>query len=31
MGQFVIERDVPGIHNLSPAEVQAIARKSVEA
>jgi len=31
MPQFVIERDVPGAHNLTQAEVQAIARKSVEA
>ena len=30
MPQFVIERDVPGAHNLTDAEVQAIARKSVE-
>jgi hypothetical protein len=30
MPQFVIERDVPGAHLLSPAEVQALARKSVE-
>ena len=29
MPQFVIERDVPGVHKLSQAEVQAIARKSV--
>ena len=29
MPQFVIERDVPGVHNLSQAEVQEIARKSV--
>jgi hypothetical protein len=31
MPQFVIERDVPGAHLLSPAEVQEIARKSVAA
>ena len=31
MPQFVIEREVPGAHNLSDAEWQAIARKSVEA
>lgn len=31
MPQFVIERDVPGAHNLTPAEWQEIARKSVEA
>lgn len=30
MPQFVIERDVPGAHNLTPAQVQEIARKSVE-
>ena len=29
MPQFVIERDVPGVHNLTPAQVQEIARKSV--
>jgi hypothetical protein len=31
MPQFVIERDVPGVHALSDAEVRAIAQKSVEA
>jgi hypothetical protein len=31
MPQFVIERDVPGVHKLTDAEVQAVARKSVEA
>jgi hypothetical protein len=31
MPQFVIERDVPGVHMLSEAEVRAVARKSVEA
>jgi hypothetical protein len=31
MPQFVIERDVPGIHKLSEAEVRAVAQKSVEA
>lgn len=31
MPQFVIERDVPGVHKLTPAEVQAIAKKSVDA
>ncbi len=29
MPQFVIEREIPGLGNLSDAEVQAIARKSV--
>lgn len=31
MPQFVIEREVPGAHNFTDAEWQAIARKSVEA
>lgn len=31
MPQFVIERDVPGAHNLTQSEVREIARKSVEA
>ena len=31
MPQFVIERDVPGVHLLSDAEVRAVAQKSVEA
>ncbi len=30
MPKFVIEREVPGAGNLSPAELQAISRKSVE-
>ena len=30
MPQFVIERDVPGAHLMSPAEVQELARKSVQ-
>ena len=30
MPQFVIERDVPGAHLMSEAEVRALARKSVE-
>ncbi|MFZ3216541.1 MAG: DUF4242 domain-containing protein [Candidatus Acidiferrales bacterium] len=29
MPQFVIEREVPGAGNLSDAEIQAVARKSV--
>jgi hypothetical protein len=28
--QFVIERDVPGAHNMTQAEVRELARKSVE-
>jgi hypothetical protein len=31
MRQFVIERDVPGVHTMSDAEVRAVAQKSVEA
>jgi hypothetical protein len=31
MPQFVIERDIPGVHTLSDAEVRAVAQKSVEA
>ena len=31
MPQFVIERDVPGVHTMSDAEVRAVAQKSVEA
>ena len=31
MPQFVIERDVPGVHLLTDAEVRAVAQKSVEA
>ena len=30
MPQFVIERDVPGAHNMTQAEVRELARKSVE-
>ena len=30
MPQFVIERDVPGAHKMSEAEVRELARKSVE-
>jgi len=29
MPQFVIEREIPGVGNLSEAELQAVARKSV--
>ena len=29
MPQYVIERDVPGAHNMSDAEVRELARKSV--
>ena len=29
MPQYVIERDMPGVGNLSDAELQAVARKSV--
>jgi hypothetical protein len=31
MPQFVIERDVPGVHNMTQAEVRELARKSVAA
>jgi hypothetical protein len=31
MPQFVIERDVPGVHKLTDSEVRAVAQKSVEA
>ena len=31
MPQYVIERDVPGVHLLTEAEVRAVAQKSVEA
>jgi hypothetical protein len=30
MPQFVIDRDVPGAHNMTQAEVRELARKSVE-
>jgi len=30
MPQFVIERDVPGAHTMTEAEVRALARRSVE-
>lgn len=30
MPQFVIERDVPGAHQMSPEEVQKVARKSLD-
>lgn len=30
MPQYVIERDVPGVHLLSEAEVRAVAHKSLE-
>lgn len=30
MPKFVIEREIPGAGNLSPAELQAVSRKSVE-
>jgi hypothetical protein len=30
MPQFVIERDVPGAHNMTQAEVRELARKSVD-
>ena len=31
MPQFVIERDVPGVHKLTDSEIRAVAQKSVEA
>ena len=31
MPQYVIERDIPGVHLLTEAEVRAVAQKSVEA
>jgi hypothetical protein len=31
MPQFVIERDIPGAHKLTEAEVREVARKSVQA
>ena len=30
MPQYVIERDVPGAHNLTDAEIRQLARRSVE-
>ncbi|HET7746043.1 MAG TPA: DUF4242 domain-containing protein, partial [Vicinamibacteria bacterium] len=30
MPQFVIERDVPGAHEMSPEQVQQVARKSLD-
>lgn len=30
MPQFVIERDVPGAHQMSPEDVQKVARKSLD-